>query len=191
MNSFRILTILCLGAACIAAAFAVAWWLPASDTATPVALSLPQPLPAADVGDSPHPIALRDVHGSVHLLGGPTERPTFVYFWSSWCAPCIKALPEFEASLDQFRESEIDFVSVGHDEASAISGILSRMKVSFRVLVSEGALIDPLFAFGGKDGLVPFSVLLDERGTILLQIEGKVDIPKVIETARARNNVGL
>lgn len=53
--------------------------------------------------------------------------------------------------------------------------IVTRDGLTFPVLFSEGASVDPVAAFGSGQGVVPFNVLLDVNGFILRQKVGTVE----------------
>lgn len=187
----RHILIAAIGSVLIAGSFAFQLWLATVEPSRPGPLDLPKPFSPAVLGDSVPLIELRDLEGSSYTLGASTDGPTFIYFWASWCSPCLVALPQFEASLSRFEASGIKFISVAQDEASAAKQVLAKIPISFPVLVSEGASADPVVTYGSRDGFVPYSVLLDENGTVLLQVFGEVDVAKVIAAVPSRADVAL
>lgn len=168
-----------LGAAIVVAAVHGAWISQRFDAADSLPPMLPKPARSAAVGDAAPLIRLATLHGETVELGVPTGKPVFVYFWASWCAPCLQALPAFEAARPQFDAAGITLLSVAHDERRAAAEVLERIPVTFPVLVTEGAAVDPVIAFGSS-GFVPFAVELDANGVIRSQHSGSVDIPSVI-----------
>jgi thiol-disulfide isomerase/thioredoxin len=134
---------------------------------------------------------MSDFEGRPFTLGAPTGKPVLVYFWASWCSPCLRALPKFEASLGIFEAAGVAFLSVAQDERTAVRRVLSQSPVSFPVLVSDGALVDPLLSLGSRDGMVPYSVVLDEKGVLILQIVGEVNISQVLSNIASRGETKL
>ncbi len=187
----RLTLIAASGCVLIAGALVSQGWLATVEPSRPAAPDLPKPFHSAVLGDPGPLLELRDLDRKKYTLGAPTDRPTFIYFWASWCSPCLLALPKFEASLGQFEASGIRFISVAHDEVSAAKRVLASIPVSFPVLVSAGAIADPVVTYGSKDGSVPYAVLLDKNGTVLMQVRGEVDIAKVIDAAASGADAGL
>lgn len=179
MTMRRGVVLVLLGAAVLVAAVHVARTLQRFDAADSLPPMLPKPPRSAAVGEAAPRIRLATLRGETVELGAPTGKPVFVYFWASWCAPCLQALPALEAARPQFDAAGITLLSVAHDERDAAAAVLKRIPVTFPVLITEGAAIDPVIAFGSS-GFVPFAVGLDAHGVIRSQQNGSVDIPAVI-----------
>lgn len=95
----------------------------------------------------------------------------YVDVWASWCAPCLKAMPELEALREKFRGQpfEVVGVNVDHDPAAA-RAMLERVNVHFPVAFDrDGARLRAL-QFANEEDLarVPIGFLLDGRGNVRL-----------------------
>ena len=77
-------------------------------------------LPALRSGDAP--IRLAEYRNKIVYLD----------VWASWCAPCLRAMPELEALREKFRGQpfEVVGVSVDHDPAAA-RAMLERVGVHY------------------------------------------------------------
>jgi thiol-disulfide isomerase/thioredoxin len=103
------------------------------------------------------------------------DKIVYVDVWASWCAPCLKAMPELEALREKFRGQpfEVVGVSVDHDPAAA-RAMLERVGVHYPIAFDrDGAQLRAL-QFASEEDLarVPLGFLLDGRGNVRLTITG-------------------
>jgi thiol-disulfide isomerase/thioredoxin len=103
------------------------------------------------------------------------DKIVYVDVWASWCAPCLKAMPELEALREKFRGQpfEVVGVNVDHDPAAA-RAMLERVGVHYPIAFDrDGAQLRTL-QFASEEDLarVPLGFLLDGRGNVRLTITG-------------------
>lgn len=125
---------------------------------------------AAEPGASPENFRLP-------VLGGPSElgpedvrgKVVYVDFWASWCGPCRKAIPLYEAMYQEIgtEHFEILAINVDENEQDAID-FLAQHPVTYPVL------LDPKGTTAGSWGIIvmPTSFLLDREGRIVRQFPG-------------------
>jgi peroxiredoxin len=93
-----------------------------------------------------------------------------VDFWATWCAPCIKEIPEY---ADFYRRNEprgIDVIGIVMDSGSPqdVDEFVRRYQIPYRQLLGDdgtGA------AFGVNQGF-PTTFVIDGRGLIRLKMLG-------------------
>jgi thiol-disulfide isomerase/thioredoxin len=120
-------------------------------------------LPALRGGDAP--VRLAEYRNKI----------VYVDVWASWCAPCLKAMPELEALREKFRGQpfEVIGVNVDHDPAAA-RAMLERVGVHYPIAFDrDGAQLRAL-QFANEEDLarVPLGFLLDGRGNVRLAHAG-------------------
>lgn len=61
-----------------------------------------------------------------------------VNFWASWCAPCRREMPEFQAVYDQFQEQGLVVLAVNVGDARvAVADFVESVGMRFPVLIDE------------------------------------------------------
>ena len=74
--------------------------------AKPAPGETPPPLNAKSLADGTK-VALADYKGRVVVL----------YFWATWCGPCIQAMPQIDSVVREFADHNVSLVSVNLEEA--------------------------------------------------------------------------
>jgi len=99
------------------------------------------------------------------------EGPAVVNLWATWCAPCRREIPDFEA-VHQARGDEVRFVgiNIGEDAARA-AAFLDEVGASYdQYLDSEGYVVTEL-----RTSTMPVTVILDANGVITERHLGPLD----------------
>jgi len=99
----------------------------------------------------------------------------YIDVWASWCAPCLRSMPELEALRERFRGQPFEIIglNIDHDEAAA-RAMLERVGVHYpNAFDRDGAQLRTL-EFAKKQNLagVPIGFLLDGKGTVRLTTTG-------------------
>lgn len=99
------------------------------------------------------------------------EGPAVVNLWATWCAPCRREIPDFEA-VHQTRGDEVRFVgiNVGEDAEDA-RAFLDEVGATYdQYLDSAGFVVTEL-----KTATMPVTLVLDADGAISTQHLGPMD----------------
>lgn len=56
-----------------------------------------------------------DYEGLEKYLSTTTDKTYVVNFWATWCAPCVKELPSFEALNSKYRSKNVEVILVSLD----------------------------------------------------------------------------
>ncbi|HWR76129.1 MAG TPA: TlpA disulfide reductase family protein [Thiobacillus sp.] len=103
-------------------------------------------------------------------------------FWASWCAPCREEMPDFVDLRTQFRPSGVEFVGIAIDNPANVAQFLQRQPVNYPILIGEGAAHSLARQLGNPSGALPFTIVLDRDGNIVLSHLGR--LPRAtLETA--------
>lgn len=77
--------------------------------------------------------------GEVISLGNYREKLIILDFWSTWCAPCIKAIPKFEQLQQEFK-NDVKIIMVTSQSKEVISPFFTKRGVKLQSLVGDTSL---------------------------------------------------
>ncbi|WP_343226174.1 TlpA family protein disulfide reductase [Luteimonas sp. BDR2-5] len=161
-------------AACVLAA-ALSACRPATDDSTPEApAATGREGPAGDAvaGSAAFPALRVDtVDGGVFDLAEHRGQWVVVNFWATWCAPCLKEMPELSA-LDAMRD-HIDVVGLAYEEIDVadMRAFLDRRPVVYPIAIID--TYDPPADFDTPKGL-PMTYLIAPDGSVARKFLGPV-----------------
>jgi thiol-disulfide isomerase/thioredoxin len=84
-------------------------------------------------------------------------------FWASWCGPCMQAMPEVDAVVDEFTDRGVKLVAVNmQEDRTAATGALDRLKIHPAVALD----VDGAAAEHYQVTAIPQMVLIDAEGKV-------------------------
>ena len=132
--------------------------------------------PVVRVGDVPESLwslALPSPQGEPVAMESMRGRPVVVNFWATWCAPCVKEMPDLDRL--QREHPHVQFVGIGIDSAANIRTFLQKIPVAYPLMVFETGGTSALRRLGNSTGGLPYTLVLDARGRVAHTILGQVD----------------
>jgi thiol-disulfide isomerase/thioredoxin len=123
--------------------------------------------------------------GRIRLSG--LHRPAILNLWASWCEPCRRELPAFQAYASRV-DDRVSVIGVDTgDTRTAGSALLQDLKVSYPTLFDEQRSL--LTALGRS--ALPVTLFVDAGGGIrYLYNSVTLDEPGIAALARAHLGVG-
>lgn len=103
-------------------------------------------------------------------LSEMTGRVTLVHFWATWCAPCLVELPNLEKFVEQFRDRDMNFLFISHENRSKLQSFKQSGKTSLPI---HYASPQGLGSFSGLQ--IPRTYLLSKSGKIVYAYVGAQD----------------
>jgi thiol-disulfide isomerase/thioredoxin len=126
-------------------------------------------------------ISLEEVQ---QLMKNDSENIVLINLWATWCAPCVKEMPELVEVYKKYQEKGYEFITISIDKMNK--------KNRAQEILTDKQAVNKNFIFNGDDlyyfigtidddwqGSLPFSVLLAPGGEKLYRVEGVVDIEKL------------
>ncbi|WP_368562839.1 TlpA family protein disulfide reductase [Pseudoxanthomonas sp. UTMC 1351] len=147
------------------------------ETPAPAASPAPEPsaaqAPAAKESQAAEVPALsvETVEGFTYDLAAHRGKWVVVNFWATWCAPCLKEMPELSA-LDAMHE-HIEVIGLAYEEidAKSMRDFLSKRPVVYPIAIVDVA--NPPADFATPRGL-PMTYLIAPDGKVAQQFLGPV-----------------
>jgi len=133
------------------------------ETAKPLDFSFPD---ASDKMQS-----LNQWHGKVLVIN----------FWATWCAPCLKEIPEFIKLQAEYQDRGLQFIGVAIEDKQPVLDYLQRIAVNYPVLIAGDAGIGLTQQLGNVIGAVPFTVVVDRNGQLVFRQPGELSADKLLE----------
>ena len=95
-------------------------------------------------------------------------------FWASWCAPCREEIPDFVALHAQYRAKGVEFVGIAIDNQTNVAQFLQHLPVNYPILIGEGGADSLARQLGNPSGALPYTIVLDRGGHIVLSHLGRL-----------------
>ena len=119
------------------------------------------------------------------LIAQQNEKVKVINFWATWCKPCVKELPYFEALQQQYKKHEIQVYLISFDD---VENLESRVKpfIEKREITSTVKLLDETDynSFIDKidpswSGAIPATLIIAGKNRRF--VEGELDEAKLQE----------
>ena len=94
-------------------------------------------------------------------------KPTLVNLWASWCAPCLKEMPELQAFASEQAANGVQVVGIALDDAASVQAMLQRLAITYPNLIDAPGPADAGVRLGNPAGVLPYSVLVSAEGRVL------------------------
>jgi len=125
------------------------------------------------------PFTLPDVNGKLVSLQDFRGKVVFIDFWATWCAPCIKELPDWKKLKKEFKDQQdLIFLSISIDEdVEKWKNYVHQNNMDGVQLIAEQgreSSVNTEYTIGG----IPRYVLIDRTGKI---IDGSAPRPGTTE----------
>jgi thiol-disulfide isomerase/thioredoxin len=102
-------------------------------------------------------------------------------FWASWCGPCMQAMPQVDAVVEEFASRGVTLVAVNmQEDRAAASSALERLKIHPAVALD----VDGATAEHYQVTAIPQTVVIDAAGNVAqVFIGGGLDFPTQLRAA--------
>lgn len=122
------------------------------------------------------PVRLPDLKGRKRNLYDWSGRVIMLNFWASWCGPCQYEIPEFVEYQNDYGDKGLQVIGIGLDEPRKLRNVARTLGINYPVMVIDEQSGSALMReWGNRDGIVPYTVIIDRDGHIRYIHRGKMD----------------
>ncbi len=106
-------------------------------------------------------------------------KPLLLNFWATWCAPCVKELPEIDQFQREFQASGWQVLALAVDAPTPVREFLAKRALGFAVGLAGLTGTELTRTLGNPSGGLPFSVAFDADGRIIWRKLGPTNLAEL------------
>jgi len=119
------------------------------------------------------PFVIKDINNSEKIISSSKNKVLLLNFWATWCAPCIKEIPELVELKKKFKNNvEVYFLSVDFNVKKTVPKFLKKNKLE-NLLIFNDEKLKVSSKFGVK--VMPTTVIINKDFEEVAQVKGYVD----------------
>ncbi len=113
-------------------------------------------------------LEIYDFNGLEKFLNQEDEKVHVINFWATWCAPCVKELPHFEALNRKYRDDGVEVLLVSLDfprqYEKKLKPFIKEHKLQSKVLVLDDTDMNTWIPKVDKDwdGAIPVTIIYNK-----------------------------
>jgi thiol-disulfide isomerase/thioredoxin len=117
--------------------------------------------------------SMKDINDSEKIISSSENKILLLNFWATWCAPCIKEIPELIELKKKFKNNvEVYFLSVDSNVKKTVPKFLRKNKIEgLSILNDEKLKVSNKF----KIKVMPTTVVINKNFEEVAQVKGYVD----------------
>lgn len=127
---------------------------------------------------------VKDTGGKSHRLDQYRGKWVLVNFWATWCAPCLKEIPDFVKLYDERKRKDFVVLGIatGFNDPKEISDMSRKLAINYPVILEDD---ETEKQFGAMAGL-PVSLLYDPTGKLVLKKVGPLTREAILQYLDAK-----
>lgn len=120
-----------------------------------------------------------DLKGNAQALGQWQGKIMVLNLWATWCAPCRDEIPVLIKLQRKYVERGVIFVGLALDDAEPVAKYSKEMGIDYPIVVGGAGAGEFARRLGNRNGLLPFTVIVDRSGKTVTSHLGALDEPRL------------
>ena len=130
--------------------------------------------PAENTGPSALPeFNLPDLSGRQHNISEWQGKVLVINFWTTWCPPCLKEIPDFIALQQQYAAQGVQFIGIALEDKEPVAKFAAASNINYPILLGGDKGITLAQQLGNNVGAVPYTLVVDRPGQIVHRHPGE------------------
>ena len=117
--------------------------------------------------------------GQVLKMQNLQGRPLVINFWATWCAPYVEEMPLLDIFFRQNVAKGWQMVGLAIDQPSRVRQYLSQNAISYPIGLAGMTGTELGRLLGNEVGGLPFTVVLDGKGSLIQRKLGKLSAQEI------------
>ena len=117
--------------------------------------------------------------GQILKMQNLQGRPLVINFWATWCAPCVEEMPLLDIFFRQNVSKGWQMVGLAIDQPSRVRQYLSQNAISYPIGLAGMTGTELGRLLGNEVGGLPFTVVLDGKGSLIQRKLGKLSAQEI------------
>ena len=139
-----------------------------------------KPQPSSQPSSDPMWAAsFKDLTGTPQALSAFKGKVALVYFWATWCEPCQKEGPAFQALYEKLKDKNFVVVGIAVDNADKVREFVKAKGMLFPIVYGGTDAIKLSKDLGNSLGGIPYVVIIDKDGRVVERITGDAKEGKI------------
>lgn len=125
---------------------------------------------SAQVGEQAPEFSLKKGDGSTLTLSGLKGKVVVVNFWTTWCPPCRREIPDFIETYKNYNEKGVEIVGVSldHQGWDVVTPFVKNNSINYPIVLGN---VDTAKEYGDVRS-IPTSFIVDKEGKIVEKFVG-------------------
>jgi len=142
-----------------------------------------------DAADGPIPgpapdLEFTDLNGKRLSIKSQAGDVVVLYFWATYCSPCLAKLPRIEAIAEAYKDKGVVVWALSEDpDRAMVDGWLQQNDLSIPVAL-VGDDVNAAFFPGEKPLPIPRTIIIDRGGRIIARLDADASAEEVEELVK-------